>query len=331
MTRYALKKLANRRLNRREFRRCALRLRSMPQTAYVEPTNLCTLRCALCPSGQRKFDSVGKMDMDLYRQVLDELGPTLRELHLYNWGEPLLHPNLPDMIAYARQYGPAIWVSTNLSRVDRAQAEALVRAGLDHLNVSIDGVTQQSYESYRVGGDLDTVLENLAMIRDVKTELGSPRPRVRWQFLVTKQNEGEIGQARELAARYDAVFKLKRLRVNLDTFASEPRDVSAEKGRDWLPSDPAHNRHARKRSRPRTQCKHLWDRTTISWSGAVAPCCQIFETKHLFTEQWQGSFRDVWNGPHYVAARALFSESPPADVPEIDVVCKQCKEMGNVL
>jgi len=331
MTRYMLKKWANRRMNLREFRRREIRLRSLPPIAYVEPTNLCMLRCALCPSGQHRFDTVGKMDMRLYRRVLDELGPALRELHLYNWGEPLLHPDLAEMVAYARQYGPEVWVSTNLNRLDRVQAEDLVRSGLDHLNVSIDGATQESYETYRVGGNLDAVLENLVTVREAKATLNSPLPRVRWQFLVTRQNEGEIEQARALAARYGAEFKIKRMRVNLDTFTEEPVEASIAKNESWLPTDPKYSRHTHRQLRPRTVCKHLWDRTIISWNGAVAPCCQIFEARHYFTHELSVPFRDVWNGPHYVAARALFAESPPDDVPEVDLVCKQCKEMGNIL
>ena len=77
--------------------------------------------------------------------------------------------------------------------------ESLIRSRLDTLIVSIDGTTQDVYEVYRVGGRLDRVFENIGRIVEKKKELGYKTPFIEWQFIVVRQNEHQIADARNLA------------------------------------------------------------------------------------------------------------------------------------
>ena len=326
---FFVRKLWNAKVNRFEFRRVRTVLRSLPPVVYVEPTNLCNLRCALCPSGQRQIKPVGKMDMDTFRRALDVLGPTARQVHLYNWGEPFLHEQLPDMIAYAKQFGPEVTVSTNLNRLDEATAKAIIEARLDRVNASIDGVSQQAYESYRVAGDVAKVMDNLRMLCRLKQEAGSRLPRIEWQFLVTKQNESELEQARQMAEELHVKFHPKKLRVGLTEFDTESSAQVAAKQTEWMPEDLRYNRYAKKRKK--LACKSLWDRTIVTWQGAVAPCCQVFEPSHSFAATFPDDFRAFWNGPEYVAARKLFTQEGSAEAEELNLVCVRCAAAGNIL
>ena len=325
---YLLRKLWNARVNRSEFRRVQPVLRSLPPVVYVEPTNLCTLRCALCPSGQRQIKPVGKMTMETFRRVLDVLGPTAREIHLYNWGEPFLHADMPDMIAYAKKFGPETVVSTNLNNLDEATAKAIIEAGLDRVNASIDGVSQEAYEAYRVGGDLALVMENLRMLCRLKQEAKSRLPLVEWQFLVSKQNEAEMPQAREMAAELGVKFHAKKIRVGLSEFDSKASGDVAQDG-EWVSDDERYNRYAKKRKR--VACKSLWDRTIILWNGAISPCCQVFKAKHNFVQEFPEDFMAFWNGPEYVAARKIFTDEGNADARKLKLVCVGCAAAGNIL
>ena len=91
------------------------------------------------------------MDVNLFKQAIDEMGPYLFDLWMFNWGEPLLHRQTPEMIRYAKDKGiEKIRLSTNLSipftddYIDR-----LVRSGVDELIVSLDGTTPETYSHYR--------------------------------------------------------------------------------------------------------------------------------------------------------------------------------------
>ena len=327
----ALRKAWNRRLNRLELRLTRPVLRSFPPIVFVEPTNLCQLKCALCPSGMRQIESLGRMSMDTFRKVIDALGPTATKLHLYNWGEPFLHPDLPEMIAYAKQFGPYVVVSTNLNKLDEGTAKAIIGARLDFLNASIDGVSQQVYESYRIGGNIKRVIENLRMLCRLKQEAKSDLPRIDWQFLVTAQNEAELPEAARLAKELGVQFHPKKIRVGLSEFDTESGAEIASKDNDWIPHDTAFNRYKKKKRRKHDACKSLWDRVVVSWQGWIAPCCQVYKDVHHFYRGFPDDFWSVWNGPEYVAARKLFADGNNPEAKELDLVCLRCQAVGNIL
>ncbi len=325
-----LKKLINRRINRIEYKLARPALRSLPCTVYVEPTNLCQLKCALCPSGKREIEPVGRMAMGTFRKALDALGPTAREVHLYNWGEPFLHDGLPEMVRYAKRFGAQVVVSTNLNKLGEHTAREIIDARLDFVNASIDGVSQEVYETYRVGGDVARAIENLRMLCKLKEEAKSALPRIDWQFLVTGQNEHELPQAEAMANKLGVRFHAKRMRVGLSEFDKKSSAAIAEKDAQWIPKDESYNRY-RPKKRRRKVCKSLWDRVIVSWQGWIAPCCQVYKSEHHFAQGFPDDFKAVWNGPEYVAARQLFGPDGSPEAQEMRLVCVRCQAAGNII
>jgi len=107
----------------------------------------------------------------------------LSRLMLYNYGEPFLHPRLLDMIAQAHQAEVYTRVSTNgLVFMRSITADDLIASGLDYVRVSLDGATDATYNVYRVGGQLDRVLEGVRLLQASKYELGKRRPVVELQL-----------------------------------------------------------------------------------------------------------------------------------------------------
>ena len=173
-------------------------LTNYPVKAYIEPTLFCNLRCPACPTGlQLGLRPSSTIDVDLFKSAIDEIGDYLFELQMYNWGEPLLHRQTPEMIRYAKDKRiERIKLSTNLSlNLTDDYIERLVRSGLTELIVSLDGTSTETYSKYRLRGEFDLVCRNMMRIQEAKTRLGLTTPEVVWQFLVFKHNEHEIGQA----------------------------------------------------------------------------------------------------------------------------------------
>ncbi|GAF75307.1 unnamed protein product, partial [marine sediment metagenome] len=195
------KRFINKLINDAEHRLGRTHLFSYPRLAFIESTNICNLRCPLCPTGAGKLPHhAGKMSFDLFKKIIDQIGPYLYEVQLMGFGEPLLNEDIFKIVKYAKNYPMKVRFNTNLTILDKDMARELVGSGLDNLTVSIDGVTQKTYEQYRVGGDLDTVLGNLKLLLDTKKELSIPLPDIRWQFMVIKPNEHEVDAARKMAA-----------------------------------------------------------------------------------------------------------------------------------
>ena len=74
-----------------------------PYLVYIDPINICTLKCPLCPTGQNsKARSRGKMSFDNFKKIIDEIGDYLYFVGLYNWGEPFLNKDIFKMIKYSK-------------------------------------------------------------------------------------------------------------------------------------------------------------------------------------------------------------------------------------
>ena len=140
------------------------------------------------------------MHFETYAKIIDEIKDYCIWLTLYSWGEPFLNKQIDRFVAYANKANVATIISSNLNKPLTPQmAESLVKSGLDTLIVSLDGTTQEVYEVYRVGGHLDRVLDNIRLLVEKKKELGYKTPFIEWQFIVMRQNEHQIPEAREMA------------------------------------------------------------------------------------------------------------------------------------
>jgi MoaA/NifB/PqqE/SkfB family radical SAM enzyme len=289
-----------------------------PLILTIEPTNACNLRCPHCFTGMGEQGREKSMvDMGFYQRVIDELGASLLHMELYNWGEPLLHKQLPEMIRIAADRGISTTISTNFSlRLDEAKAEEIVRSGLAVLGVSLDGATQGSYEQYRVRGNLETVLHNCRLINNVKRRLGSATPEMIWEYHIFSHNKHEIEDARKMAEELEMTF------VPSKGWVSGP-DWDTEGEFEFPTIDPG------------GRCNFLWQRAVIHNNGGVAPCCATFYEEDDMGAMREGHaihasqlahtpFRTVWNNQSFRDARAMFQNRDAASESAKKLVCYDC-------
>ena len=171
----------------------------MPISIAIEPTTSCNLRCPECPSGLRSFTrETGMLEETFFQKTIDELHKDIFYLTFYFQGEPYLNPKFLEMVKYASGKNIYTATSTNAHYLDDENAKATVESGLDRLIISIDGTTQESYQSYRIGGDLQKVIEGTKNIVSWKKKLKSKTPHVIFQFVVFRQNEHEVEEIKKL-------------------------------------------------------------------------------------------------------------------------------------
>ena len=114
-----------------------------PDRIYVESTNHCNLKCIMCPTGLGVIRRPkGYMAMDLYRRIVDETGPLVGSAVLHSWGEPLMHPQLFDMIRYGKRAGIRMETSTDITLLDEERGRQVLDAELDVLYLAMDGATR---------------------------------------------------------------------------------------------------------------------------------------------------------------------------------------------
>ena len=302
-----------------------------PTHLQVEPTNHCNLRCGLCPVTDGMDRPSGFMDEGVFSKVIDEIGDYVFLLMLWDWGEPLLHRSLCDMIAYARRKGIKVLSSTNGHGLDRAGgAERLVRSGLDALVVAVDGISQETYRQYRDRGDLATVVRGVRLLVETKRRLGSPTPLVNLRFVVMRHNEQELPEV----ARFAESLGVDALTVRtLHPHDAEGLLKGGSRASRFLPQDRALQRYARDQQDARVRraanpCKKLWNSATIHWSGAVCPCCFDPHDRWVLGNVTETTFRDIWRGGPYRDLRRRFRAGSRTMPPCAD--CSEAFEGGSL-
>ena len=180
----------------------------LPSRMYVECTAACNISCteACCApeTGITRTRQAGMLDFDLFRQVIDEAGPSLGRIDFFNYGEAFLHKRAVEMCEYIKSRFPHIYLytSTNGLALTESQARRLVHSGIDEVTFSIDGATPESYVKYRQRGRFDLAIQTLRTMADEKRRSGRDLPFLNWRYIlfVWNDSEAEMSRARQLAA-----------------------------------------------------------------------------------------------------------------------------------
>jgi radical SAM protein with 4Fe4S-binding SPASM domain len=287
-----------------------------PETGMVEPTNLCNLSCPTCPTGTGKIRPLPPMTLDRFDRVLDALAPRMRNLALWNYGEPLLNRDLPRMIAKAKEAGVrVVKVSSNVHFLDGARGLALLRSGLDVLILSVDGASQETYAKFRKEGDFEKVAKSVAWLCAEKKRLGLAKPRIELQFIVMRHNEHELPEMRRLARAW-GVDALRIKTVGAD----DPET------KDLVPATRLLSRYEADGETPNVRhafCTMPWDHTVVNVDGSVTPCCYLrpdMGEQFVMGNVFESSFPEIWRGEKYRAFRASMLDGR-ASMP----VCGKCR------
>jgi radical SAM protein with 4Fe4S-binding SPASM domain len=290
-----------------------------PISMAIEPTTSCNLRCPECPSGLRSFTRpIGMLEPEFFKKTIDEIKSHLVYLTFYFQGEPYLNPNFLDMVKYASDKKIFTSTSTNAHYLNPEQAEKTVLSKLDRLIISIDGATQQTYEQYRVGGNLDKVIEGTKNIIAAKQKLNSLTPHVVFQFLVVKPNEHELDDIQKLANDLgvnEVVFKTAQV-------------YDYKNGNPLIPDNETYSRYQKQKdgtykikNELLNQCWRMWSGCVVTWDGKVVPCCFDKDAKHQLGDLKTQSFSQLWRSKLYQSFRTSILKSRK----EIDI-CQNCSE-----
>ena len=290
-----------------------------PFSLSIEPTTACNLACPECPSGLKQFSRpTGKLDLELHRQMLAQVKKSVFYINYYFQGEPFLHPQFLDLIREAKLAKMYTATSTNAHFIDKAKAIEIIDSGLDRLIISVDGITQATYEQYRVNGSLSKVLEASAFLVQAKKERRSATPFLIFQFLAVKPNEAEI----------PAVFTLAK-EIGIDEVRIKTAQLyDFKNGNSLMPEQEEYARYAKQsdgtyklKGRQGNHCWRMWSGSVLTWDGKVVPCCFDKDASHVLGNMKEHSFDQIWKSKAYKQFRFSILKNRQ----EIDI-CKNCSE-----
>lgn len=293
--------------------------RGLPISIGIEPTTSCNLRCPECPSGLRSFTRpTGMLDEALFTSLIDQLKNTLTYLTFYFQGEPYLHPKFLSLVKYASQQNIYTATSTNAHYLSDKQARDTVESGLDRLIISLDGTDQETYQSYRVGGNIDKVLEGTRNILKWRKELRSKTPYVVFQFLVVKHNEHQVPEVQKLARQ-----------MGVDNVLLKTAQIyDYQNGSDLMPTIDKYSRYKRStdgtwkiKNELMNHCWKMWNSCVVTWDGKVVPCCFDKDAHYALGDLKKNTFEEIWRSDAYNDFRRSILRSRE----EIEI-CKNCTE-----
>ncbi len=291
-----------------------------PVSISFEPTTSCNLRCPECPSGLRAFTRpTGMLKKDFFTQTIDEIHRELLYLIFYFQGEPYLNPDFLDMVAYASKKGIYTATSTNAHYLNDANARRTIESGLDRLIISIDGTTQDVYQSYRIGGNLDKVIAGAKNIVKWKKEMNSKTPFIFFQFLVVKPNEHQVEDIKRLAKEI-GVDEVRFKTAQVYDYETDPNRL--------IPENQHFSRYIKNEDgtyRPKNKlanrCWKMQHSNVITWDGLVVPCCFDKDAMHRMGNLKNQSFKEIWHNNNYIQFRSELMQSRK----NIDI-CANCSE-----
>jgi MoaA/NifB/PqqE/SkfB family radical SAM enzyme len=268
----------------------------LPRSATLEVTTACNLRCPLCPTHDTSRGG-RQLGPDAVANVVAGCGPRLKVASFHVLGEPLLNRELFALVRHCEDHGVRTSFSTNGMLLHR-HLDAILDSGLSHLSIAIDGVTPQDYARYRVGGDLDTVLDNVRALLAARAARGASRPVVQVRMIMFSYNEDQESRARAFLESLGAdAVSLKR-----PSYAGPRTDAA----RDFLAQVDRGGEtggRARRWARPdvdpallfrnRRLCPQL-ERPTVLADGKLVACGVDAQGESAYGNVNASPFRELW-------------------------------------
>jgi radical SAM protein with 4Fe4S-binding SPASM domain len=252
-----------------------------PLSLTIESTTKCNLFCPMCLR-ERVQIPPKDMELALFRKIIDEASDFLEFAVPYGLGEPLLNPEIFDMIAYCKNRGIPTVLSTNATTLNEENSRRLIEAGLDYLIFAFDGANRETYEMYRKGASFDKVRENIHTFLRVKRTMRS-RIFCAVQMVALKENRKQAQDLIRMWRRVGVAVRIKKDEI-LNEGSAIPGAI--------LNRPPV-----------RHPCYHLWRGPMyITYDGTVFPCCYIFPDEAIGNAN-RNTLKEIWNSEKMVRLR----------------------------
>jgi len=276
------------------------RLSALPVEYIVETTAKCNIYCPMCPRETHKQPKEDMSDQ-VFEQLVRESSESAEHMMLIGLGEPLLDNKIYQRIEFCARHKISTLLSTNGTLLDEAAAERLLKTPIEHITLSFDGSTKESFEFYRKGAKFDRVRENFVRFAKMKAAIGA-KVQVVVQMVRMEKNWDEVGEFEKF---WKAIPGVDQTRVKAD----ETNLMSPDGGH--AAGDFAH------------PCHYLWRGPMyVKQNGDVYPCCQSYmldgKPVGRIGEQ---PLEAIWNSAEMERMRGLHTSGRAG---EIDI-CGKCR------
>jgi MoaA/NifB/PqqE/SkfB family radical SAM enzyme len=172
-------------------------------TLQFEVTNNCNLHCNICWRSLRGHQvAVKSLTLDKFTAIMDKLLGVfcgIREVNTQGLGEPLLCPEILEILADTKRRGLTVWFVSNGTLLDENMAGRIVEIGVDKIRLSVDSADPEIYAAIKAGGSLEKVVQNITRLNRCKSQMGKKSPVIAFNSVLMKRNSSTIASLIELA------------------------------------------------------------------------------------------------------------------------------------
>jgi len=286
-----------------------------PPHLEIELNYSCNLRCPMCTwsienAVEKKEDWFSFED---YKKLISNaVHEGTKSIRLTYINEPLLRPDIDKFVKYANDAGIIdIIITTNGTLLSKEFSKKLIDAGLTKINISLDAVTEETYNKIRVGGNFKTTIKNIHDFLQVRKSLGTKIPKIGLTFVRTKLNDHEYKKFLEY-------WKDKVDHIGIQN----PQSPFGE-GKFFAPSKEDEFLIKQNKIKPeKFHCPEPFKRMTLRGNGDVLPCCSFYGVD-LVAGNWKNeSLKKIWNGKKMKELREIHKKGEFYK----NKVCKNCIE-----
>ena len=290
---------------------------STPFLIYIDPSSMCNFQCKFCPSGhkdliKRTGYSKKVMGLDLFKKIIRDLNQfdnPIKVLRMNKIGEPFLNKNLSEMIACAKKSGCVEYIdlATNGSLLSNDRIVKVIGAGLDRLNISIEGVNDEQYQKFAgIKIKFDALVDTIKWLYAHK---GNCEITIKIPGNYTTQKEKK--RFLEIFGNYcDRIFieEIAPIWPFFDIEAYSGISVGKSKGQYKQPLN------------AKNICTYIFYSMAINADGTVSACCPDWEQKLIIGDVRKQSCKQIWHSPVMNALRRQHLEGRRRENP----VCGNC-------
>ena len=289
-----------------------------PFIIFIDPSDKCNFKCKFCPTGNIELmkntngRNFGAMDFNLYKKIindLEEFEGKVKVIRLYKDGEPLLNKDFPNMISYAKKSPKVdrVDTTTNASLLNKDLSLKIIEAGLDRINISIEGMNSEQYLDFsKIKLDFNKLVENIAFLYENKKQC-EVIIKINGDILTEEQKQdfynifGEIADGVNIESVMSCwpEFELDGINVNMERgiYGQEIKEVIV--------------------------CPYVFYSMSINSTGLASACYLDWERKLIIGDVNKETVKDIWNSKDMNDLRKLFLRKERKSHP----ICKDCGQL----
>ncbi|ABR30374.1 radical SAM protein [Thermosipho melanesiensis] len=278
--------------------------KEFPLMIVLSVSYVCNAKCPACPytisTIREKYKNAQFVSEKLFKKIADECGKYGAFIRLTGGGEPMLHPNIVELIEYAKSVGAKIGLITNGSMFNEENTKRLLKANVDMVEFSVDAAKKEDYEKIRIGLNWEKLVENIERMVSLRNEMNSTTKIIVSAIVQQGINPDEI----------------------LDFWKKRVDHVQLRKYLTWGMGDPSKSADPTPYLPSTAPCPWPFERMNVDTFGNVALCGYDIAFKTNFGNVMEKSIKEIWHSEAFEKVRQLHLSGRMDMIP----LCRTCTD-----